>query len=402
MRILFILPHSLGAFLPSVNFLTFDGYVDSYCAHVMKLGHQPTLVFLSSTVAKPKTGMHVNGYRVYVMPCSPRLKFPAEFSGSLVGSLWRIIEWEGIDVVHIHSYYLAMYEILAILTKLKRRPFVTQFHGYSDPVRRVFQLHAHLPRAARVIRFVSLLVSLRLAARILVPSRLEEKQLTSHFKIRKRSIAYFQTGVDTTVFRPMDKSFCKSQVGINSDSSILFVGRLSREKGLKCVIEALSIVKRRFSDANLLMVGEGPQRRDLMSLADSLGLAGSVRWFGWVDNRALPQIYNAADVFVLASRTEAQGVSILEAMACRTPVIASSVGGLPDLINHLQNGLLVPPGDARELAKAISSLLSDANLRNCVAANGYACVTATHAWDIRIGELVNIYSEVCLQHGNSE
>ncbi|HUJ78832.1 MAG TPA: glycosyltransferase family 4 protein [Nitrospiria bacterium] len=135
------------------------------------------------------------------------------------------------------------------------------------------------------------------------------------------------------------------------------LGRLVPIKGHRYLIEALPAVLKEFPSALLLVVGEGPERDSLASLAASLGVSGQIRMIGARSD--LLRYVAACDVIVQPSLNEGMGRTVLEALVMGKPVIASQVGGLPDLIVHGRNGLLVPPASPSALAHAICSLCWD-------------------------------------------
>ena len=139
---------------------------------------------------------------------------------------------------------------------------------------------------------------------------------------------------------------------------LLFVGRLVERKGVHILIRALARVRERV-DATLTVIGEGPEAAGLAAEAVRVGVDASVRFAGRVDETTLSEAYRASDLFILPAvldrkgDTEGLGVVLLEALEFGLPVIASDIGGIPDIVRHRETGLLVPPGDAAALAGAI-------------------------------------------------
>ena len=146
------------------------------------------------------------------------------------------------------------------------------------------------------------------------------------------------------------------------------VGRLSEEKRHVDLLKAFAIVLRKFPKATLLIVGDGYLRSYLEDLSVKLNISDSVNFVGFQENvfRFLTNI----DVFVLPSRTEGAGISILEAMAVGLPIVATKVGGIPEVVTDNITGLLVNPYDISNLAKAISKLLSKPELIISMGENG--------------------------------
>lgn len=132
------------------------------------------------------------------------------------------------------------------------------------------------------------------------------------------------------------------------------VGHLIERKGHDLVIQAMPQIP----DATLLVVGGGPERDALGKLAERLGVADRVRFLGVLDRDRLREIYNCADILVLASSREGWANVLLEAMACGTPVVASAVWGTPEVVAAPEAGLLMEQRDAASIAKAVAQLRS--------------------------------------------
>ena len=171
------------------------------------------------------------------------------------------------------------------------------------------------------------------------------------------------------------------------------VGRLEPEKGHPTLIEAWPIVHHHFQSAHLLVVGEGSERDRLEGLAAAHLRAevccASVHFLGRRED--VPQILAAADVVVMPSYREAQGLAIVEALAAHRPVIASNVGGIPEMIRSGENGLLVPSQDPSALASAIALLFRDRALAEKLASSGHALVHERFCVDDMLRGIEAIY-----------
>ena len=145
---------------------------------------------------------------------------------------------------------------------------------------------------------------------------------------------------------------------------LLFVGRLVERKGVHILIRALARVRERV-EATLTVIGDGPQAARLEAEARRVGVDPFVHFAGRVDEDALREAYRTSDLFILPAvvdgkgDTEGLGVVLLEALEFRLPLVASDVGGIPDIVRHGDTGLLVPPGDAGALADAIAGVIRD-------------------------------------------
>lgn len=152
---------------------------------------------------------------------------------------------------------------------------------------------------------------------------------------------------------------------------VIFVGRLSKEKNIGCLIAAVSFLQNEGFPVALQIVGHGRERAALEAYVESCGVE-CVTFRGAVPNDELRKThFLGSDVLVLPSKEERQGKVLLEAMACSVPVIAARAGGVPSVITSEFNGLLFNPDDPNELAQCIRELNSNTSLRNHIAKNGY-------------------------------
>ena len=140
--------------------------------------------------------------------------------------------------------------------------------------------------------------------------------------------------------------------------TVLVLGRLSPEKGFDLAIEAAADLRKRFPSLKLLVAGDGPGRGNLRLLADRLELGPSVEFLGPIDRQSVPHLIDRAWVVLVPSLREGFGLSALEAAQRARPVVASSVGGLKEVVIHEQTGLLVSPQDSGELSRALERLLA--------------------------------------------
>lgn len=184
----------------------------------------------------------------------------------------------------------------------------------------------------------------------------------------------------------------RDEYGMEPGSQIVgVVARLEPEKGHPTLFEAWPEVLRAAPSAYLLVVGEGSRREELEALARSLRIAHRVVFTGRRDD--VPAVTAALDVAVLPSYREAQGLSVLEAMALSRPVVASAVGGIPEMITDGVTGLLVPPHDAPALAAAISRLLVDHPYADLLARAGHDLVHERFCVERMVADIEAIYDE---------
>jgi len=210
--------------------------------------------------------------------------------------------------------------------------------------------------------------------------------------LRKEKLEIIPFGVDIDFFKPLK---------INKNENIfqiLAVGYLIERKGFEYLIKAMTTVLNEHKNTQLNIVGSGPLEKKLKNLIEELKLENNVKIIKNVSDNELLYLYNSSDLFVLPSivdsqgNTEGLGVVLLEAMACRLPVIGSNTGGIPDIIQDGETGLLVPEKDVSMLSKAILNLIEDENLREKIAVNGYKRVREEFSWERIAESYLKIYS----------
>ena len=262
----------------------------------------------------------------------------------------RLLRTHTYDTIHV--FFSLPTGALLPLLDLRGTPVVVSLRGSDvpgyDPHNRQLQLvHRLLIPLTRWIwrradRVVALSESLGQLARLTDPD------------LRYSVVA---NGVDLTLFRP-------ALAGRRPARPIrcLAVARLIARKGLADLINALALLER--GSFELEIVGAGPDERLLWELAERLGVSAEVRFTGALSRSEVARRYQAADMFTLPSSAESFGNVFAEALASGLPIVATAIGGIPDLVEHGTNGLLVRPGDATALASAIRYLGSDPQLRS--------------------------------------
>jgi glycosyltransferase involved in cell wall biosynthesis len=178
-----------------------------------------------------------------------------------------------------------------------------------------------------------------------------------------------------------------------SSPQILCMGRLTRQKCVDAVLRAMPAVLRQFPEARLDIVGQGPDRTRLETLAWSLKLANHVRFHGYLPGPVRDEIASRAWIAVCPSSFEGWGVTAMESSARGLPVVASNVHGLRDSVRHGETGLLVPVDDPQALAQALCSVLADRNVRLSMGAAGVAWA-ARHSWDRSAYEMRTLLAEL--------
>jgi glycosyltransferase involved in cell wall biosynthesis len=176
---------------------------------------------------------------------------------------------------------------------------------------------------------------------------------------------------------------------------ILYVGRLSIEKGIEYLIQAMPKIKEEHPEVKLHIVGEGNVEQNLKDLATKLEIEDKVIFHGYLPHENLATMYRKSSVFILPSVCKENAPNaIIEAMSQRTPVITTNIGGQAELVENGVNGLLVKSGDAGDLAEKICNILSNKELPREMGENGIKIIKRDHTPEKHLRRLIEIYELV--------
>lgn len=272
------------------------------------------------------------------------------------------------DVIHCHDW-------VTVLAGIKCR--------WLLEIPLVF--HLHLPNPSPLCASVENL-GLVCADRITLNSEaMAEELMDRHLPLRRRA-EVIKNGVDQDAFRP-----CEDWPA--ADNYILYVGRLVEQKGVDYLLRAFYYVREKFPGLRLKIVGDGPLRQALESLGTNLTLPGQVDFLGWKTGQELVRIYQKALVVVVPSVYEPFGMTALEAMACRRPVVASSAGGLKEIIKHKVTGFIAEPKDELDLAQWLMTSLTSSDFRNRMGEAGHKYVRGEgYTWPQVAEQFIDLYS----------
>jgi len=268
----------------------------------------------------------------------------------------------------------------------KKLPWVASHHGYTHTNLRM-RLYNELDRW-----------SLGRAPHVLTVSEAFRQQL-SGIGVKRDRITVLHNAIDAKWGDKAADLHVRTQfrdsLGIGEDEkAVLIVGRLSREKSHTGLVAALGQLKNSSPELRLklIIVGDGPERGAIEAATEQAGLVGRVIFAGQTTN-VLPY-YAAADLAVLASVTEGSPNALLEAMACRVNVVATAVGGIPEIISHRDTGLLVPPGNTEAMAHAIRESLTGGETSQAMVQKARALIETTYSPERRARFLSDFYSGI--------
>jgi glycosyltransferase involved in cell wall biosynthesis len=291
-------------------------------------------------------------------------------------------ELSGFDIYHGHFYTSGV--AANVLARKYRGAAVNTIHGsYYD--------------IWRYIEPPIISSMYRLTERTLAPmlARMSKMQIHTGGYFARRVIKWgappdkvvtIHNGFDPHVFKPGVAA--SDLVG---ERTILFTARRLVEKnGLEYLISAMPNIIAQY-DAELVIAGDGPHKQHLQKLVARHNLQNDVSFIGAVPHSKLPQLISASDIVVIPSLMEASSLFLIESMACKRPVVATNVGGIPEILNE-GCGVLVSPRDTLALSQAINLLIADQGLRDDLATEAYSTVRGTLTWDKIAQQTENAYA----------
>lgn len=306
-------------------------------------------------------------------------------------ALAPLLAAEGFDLIHVHTPFTAHYAGIALGRRLKL-PVVATYHT-------LFEEYIHhyirwVPR--RWLRFAARRLSVHQCQQLdalVAPSQAMQQALI-HYGVTTPT-EVIATGLSLEAFcHPTDDSDFRARYDIPQNARLLlYVGRAAFEKNIDFLIDMLPQVLKEHATTRLIITGEGPAHDSLVQRAQEVGVSEAVLFLGYLDRGGpLQAAYRAADIFVFASRTETQGLVLLEAMALGTPVVSSAMMGTLDVLKEGE-GCLIAEDNHANFATKISSLLSNEDHRLQLAQRAQAYAASWHE-DAKSAELVRLYGKL--------
>lgn len=197
---------------------------------------------------------------------------------------------------------------------------------------------------------------------IILTNKFLQDEIENEMKVDPEKIKVIPTGADLNQFKVLNnKEKLKERLGLEKEYHVVgCIANLTLVKNHEVLIKAAFKILRSFPKTYFLLIGEGPRREILEKLSRELGISEKIKFLGHRED--IKNIIPTFDVGVLCSKIEAHGISLIEIMACGVPVVASNIGGIPNIVKHQKSGLLFPVGDSEKLANGIEIFLNDKKL----------------------------------------
>ncbi len=317
-----------------------ESHVRELARGLVKEGHEVRVITSRSFPDSPREAVE-DGVRVY-RAWFPG-KHPAGWIAHALGSIPVTRRWAAwADIVHAQAFPSVV--PCAIAARGSRLPLVATFHTSH------FLMRAQRPLWRPILRRLVALPDRALAASTEIAKVAEELAPGT-------AVEAVTNGVDTERFHPVDPAI-PAEPGVRR---IIVPRRLFPKNGVEVFVRAMPHIREAVPEIEALLVGDGPERERLEALAVELGVGEAVRFMGKQPHEKMPALLASGELAVFPSLMEATSVAALEAMACERPVVASRVGGLPEIVDS-DVGVLVEPGDPRALAAGVVELLRRSDL----------------------------------------
>jgi glycosyltransferase involved in cell wall biosynthesis len=382
MRILMI----SDVYFPRINGVSTS--IQTFRRGLHAAGHETVLIAPQYPVPYSDGGDAGQQGRIIRVPSRYLPRDPEDriMKGGALKALRPELKKGGFDLVHIQTPFLAHYHGVAIAKELGV-PVIETYHTYFEEY-----LHHYVPLVPRAaMRFIARRFTVSQCSALdalVVPSKAMQKALQDYGV--RCPMHIIPTGMEMERFAGGDGNRFRAKLDIAPGRpTLVHVGRIAHEKNIDFLLRMFVRVVKRKPETVLVIAGEGPALEHCKSYVESLKLSANVRFVGYLSREhELPDCYSAGDLFVFSSRTETQGLVLLEAMASGTPVVSTSYMGTTDIVQP-ERGARVAPDNEEGFADRVIELLNDPSRRRSMAteARTYAATWSAGAMATRMAEL---------------
>lgn len=309
------------------------------------------------------------------------IKEKGRFDFRSIKIILRLIEEYQIDILHSHDYRADVIGLLVSMVNRKIR-LITTAHGWID-----------IGIKPRFYNWLDI-QAMRYYDKVIAVCN-ETKTRLIKMGVNEEKIKVIYNSIDVEQWKPdeKDRHSIKSEFSIQDDSIVIgIIGRLSKEKDLITLLNSAVKVIKEVPQARFLIVGEGPEKENLIQYAKALGIESSVIFAGHRED--VLDIYQTIDLLAITSQTEGLCNSILEAQSMAKPVIATNVGGNSEIIQDKLNGLLFPYQDVEGIAQGMIDLLKNRELSKQMGEAGRRVICEKFSFDMRLNKVEEIYMEL--------
>lgn len=329
-------------------------------------------------IVQPESPLHQKASEAG-LPVFP-LRMRSEFDLAAILRLARLMKRRGCVLAHFHdAHSVSVGSLAASLAKVR----------YRIISRRVdFPLKRNYFSRRKYTKNIDAIIAISDGVKkVLVDSGVDPQ-----------NIEVIPSGVDFSLFEGLSRSdYLRRELSFSADDFLVgIVAHLADHKGHKYLIEAASMLKERAPKVKVIIVGAGPLQIELDKQVKESGVENMVFFLGFRED--IPRILSSLDLFVLSSYLEGLGSSILDAMACRLPVVATRTGGIPEVVVDGETGILVSPRDSAALAEAIFKLYKNRELASRFGQRGYELVHQKFSAEAMARKVVGLYEKIGLRN----
>jgi glycosyltransferase involved in cell wall biosynthesis len=350
-------------------------YVYNLSMKLAEKGHKVTVITRGSSKTERKI---INDVEVIKAPFFPAYPFHVQLHGIFVNKIFSSME-PSFDIVHIHTPLSPLIRTSLPIITTVHTPMLTDGRSIEKVNLRSGIMHARFisyPLEMKLIKRSDMITAVSNS----VAQELEEYGLYSH------EVVVIGNGVDENLFVPIQIK--------NKERYILYTGRLSYRKGLFDFIKCGIMVCAKYTDIKFKLTGKGPLKDKLKNTVAESGFEDRFEFLGHVDKSKLIELYQNATIFILPSHYEGLPTTLLEAMSCGLPIVATAVSGNLDVVESGKNGILVPVKSPDKMAEAISSLLENENLRKELGIAARRTIEDKFTWDSISDKILKCYYSI--------
>ncbi len=355
-------------------------YIYNMSKEFIKKGHN--VVIITRGKFKKTYSEIYDGIKIYKVPFVLLYPFHVHIHGIFLNKLLKSIE-DDFDVIHIHSPLPPLVN--------SQTPILLTIHSPMKNGANVLKITDLFTLATKFqAKYISYPLEMKLiknSAMVTAVSTTVSKDLED-YGLKNMNVKLVYNGVDQNIFFPSNVR--------SEEKYVLYTGRISYGKGLVELINCAKDVCESRDDINFILAGDGPLLPNLKKKVKKMGLQNRIQFLGRVDRKTIVNLYQNATIFAFPSYYEGLPGSLLEAMACQLPIVATEVPGNIELIEHNKNGILIPPKDSSALYKAIMVLLDDPNKREEIGKNARITIENKFTWDAVSDRILSCYNSLTL------
>jgi glycosyltransferase involved in cell wall biosynthesis len=300
---------------------------------------------------------------------------------SLSKTIRSICRKHNIDIIHAHNPRFAFYSLLALTGK----PLICEAHALT---------HTSL--------FKSFLVyfTYKICNKIIVLSNSAKKEIVERYKIPLNKVEVIFNGVDLKRFTNLKENSCfiREKYNVREKYIVGYIGTFYKWQGVRDLVRSFSYVAKKRDDVKLILVGDGPDFKNIVILIDKLNLKSKIILTGIVPPNEIPYYLNSIDIFIISRPNTIENktaipLKLLEAMAMGIPIVATNVGGISEVINDGMDGILAITDNDEKLAEKILMLLNNKSLRKKIGKNAKESVKS-FKWECSAKKIAKIYKQI--------